>query len=258
MQTKQLYPTDLSDSQWNLIKEMLPAPKPGGRPRTLDLRQVINAILYLVVGGIQWRMMPKEYPKWQSVYYYFREWRNNGLWERIHDTLRARVREKAGRHKHPSAGCIDSQSVETTLVPGVRGFDAGKHVMGRKRHILVDTLGVLVTAASVSDPAGARQLLRRLGGFCKDLRKIWADGTYRGELLNWVAAHFRFRIEPVLPPKGQKGFQVLPRRWVVERTFAWFDANRRLSKDYQVLTDSSEAIIYIAMTRLLLRRLAPH
>ena len=262
MQTKQLYRTDLTDSQWDLIKEMLPAPKPGGRPRRLDLRQVINAILYLVVGGIQWRMLPKEYPKWQSVYSYFREWRNSGLWERIHATLRARVREKAERHKHPTAGCMDSQSVKTTLVPGVRGFDAGKHVMGRKRHILVDTLGlvlgVLVTAASVSDPAGARQLLGNLGGFCKNLRKIWADGTYRGELLNWVAARFRFRIAPVLPPKGQKGFQVLPRRWVVERTFAWFDANRRLSKDYEGLTDSSEAFIYIAMSRLLLRRLAPH
>jgi putative transposase len=261
MQTKPLYPTDLTDSQWNLIKEMLPLPKPGGRPRSLDLRQIINAILYLVVGGIQWRMMPKEYPKWQSVSFYFREWRKAGLWQRMHDTLRAQVRQQAERHKHPTAGCMDSQSVETTLVPGVRGFDAGKHVMGRKRHILVDTLGlllgVLVTAASVSDPAGARQLLKRLGGFCKNLRKIWADGTYRGELLHWVAAHFRFRIEPVVPPKGQKGFHVLPRRWVVERTFAWFDANRRLSKDYEGLTDSSEAIIYIAMTRLLLRRLAP-
>ena len=206
-------------------------------------------------------MLPKEYPKWQSVYAYFREWRTNGLWKRIHDTLRARVREKEDRHKHPTAGCIDSQSVETTLVAGVRGFDAGKHVMGRKRHILVDTLGlvlgVLVTAACVSDPAGARQLLSNLGGFCKDLRKIWADGTYRGQLLNWVAAHFRFRIEPVLSPKGQKGFHVLPRRWVVERTFAWLDANRRLSKDYEGLTYSSEAMIYIAMLRLLLRRLAP-
>jgi putative transposase len=181
MQTKQLYPTALTDSQWNLIKEMLPLPKPGGRARSLDVRQIINAILYLVVGGIQWRMMPKAYPKWQSVYFYFREWRKAGLWQRIHDTLRAQVRQQAERHKHPTAGCLDSQSVETTLVPGVRGFDAGKHVMGRKRHILVDTLGlvlgVLVTAASVSDPAGARQLLNRLGGFCKNLRKIWADGT---------------------------------------------------------------------------------
>src|SRR5215212_3428155 len=261
MQTKQRYPTDLSDSQWNVIREMLPKAKPGGRPRSLEMREVVNGILYLVVGGIQWRMLPKEYPKWTSVYHYFREWQEKGLWKRIHDILRARVREKAGRHKHPTAACIDSQSVEMTLVAGLRGYDAGKHVMGRKRHILVDTLGlvlgVLVTAASVSDPAGARQLLSGLGGFCKNLRKVWADGTYRGELLNWVAARFRFRIELVVHSKGQKGFQVLPRRWVVERTFAWLDANRRLSKDYEVLTDTSVSIIYIAMIRLLLRRLAP-
>jgi putative transposase len=147
-----------------------------------------------------------------------------------------------------------------TLVPGLHGYDAGKHVMGRKRHILVDTLGsmlgILVTPASISDPAGAKQLLSKLGGFCKNLRKIWADGTYRGELLNWVPDRFRFRIEPVLRPEGQKGFQVLPRRWVVERTFAWLDANRRLSKDYEVLTDTSATMTYIAMTRLLIRRLA--
>jgi putative transposase len=260
MQTKQLYPTDLTDSQWYLIREMLPEARPGGRPRSLEMREVVNAILYLVVSGIQWRMLPKEYPKWQSVYHYFGEWRKSGLWKRIHDTLRARVREKAGRHKHPTAGCIDSQSVKATLVAGLRGYDAGKNVKGIKRHILVDTLGlmlaVVVTAASVSDPAGARQLLGSLGGFCKNLRKIWADGTYRGELLNWVAARFRFRIEPVLRPDGQKGFQVLPRRWVVERTFAWLDANRRLSKDYEALTDTSTTMIYIAMTRLLIRRLA--
>jgi putative transposase len=250
----------MTDSQWDVIKELIPPPKPGGRPRKLDMRQVINAIFYLVVGGIQWRMLPREYPNWKSVYHYFRQWSYDGTWQRIYHILRARVRERAGRHKHPTAGCLDSQSVKTTLVPGVRGYDAGKKVTGRKRHILVDTLGlplcIVVTPASVSDPAGAKLVLRRLGGFCKNLRKIWADGTYRGELLDWVARHFRFRIEPVLRPEGQKRFQVLPRRWVVERTFSWFDLHRRLSKDYERLTDSSVSMIYIAMTRLLIRRLA--
>lgn len=258
--SQRIYPTDMTDSQWDVIKELIPPPKPGGRPRTLDMRQVVNANFYLVAGGIQWRMLPREYPNWKSVYHYFRQWSRDGTWQRMHHTLRARVREQAGRHKHPTAGCLDSQSVKTTLVPGIRGFDAGKHVMGRKRHILVDTLGLLlavvVTPASLSDPAGARLLLSQLGGFCKNLRKIWVDGSYRGELLAWVVQHFRFRLEPVLRPAGQKGFHVLPRRWVVERTFSWFDLHRRLSKDYECLTERSVSMIYIAMTRLLLRRLA--
>ena len=260
MEAKQLYPTDMTDSQWDHIKELLPPAKPGGRPRTLDLRMVINAIFYLVVTGCQWRMLPREYPNWKSVYHYFRIWRNDGTWQRIHDTLRARERERQGRHKHPTAGCVDSQSVKGTQVPGVRGYDAGKHVTGRKRHVLVDTLGLLlavvVTAASVSDPAGAHLLFSGLGGFCKCLRKIWVDGTYRGQLMTWVAERFRFRLEAVMREDGQKGFTVLPKRWVVERTFAWLDRCRRLCRDYEVLTDSSTAMIYIAMTRLMLRRLA--
>jgi putative transposase len=260
MNSQQTYPTDMTDSQWNHIRDLIPPAKPGGKPRTLDMRMVVNAIFYLVTTGAQWRMLPKEYPGWQSVYAYFRRWKADYTWQRIHDTLRAHTRQKAGRHKHPTAGCLDSQSVKTSSVPGVRGFDAGKCVMGRKRHILVDTLGLLlavvVTMASVSDPAGARQVLIGLGGFCKNLRKIWVDGTYRGQLLEWVTARFRFILEPVLPPKGQKGFLVVPRRWVVERTFSWFGCNRRLSKDYEGTITSSEAMIYIVMIRLMLRRLA--
>ena len=257
----QIYPTDLSDSQWRIIEPLVPPVKSGGRPRKLEMRLVVTAILYIVVGGIQWRMLPKEYPNWQSVYYYFRLWRDDGTWQRIHDTLRTKTRQKQGRHKHPTAGSLDSQSVKTGITPhGVRGFDAGKGVMGRKRHLLVDTCGlllaVLVTAASVSDPQGARLLLAHLGGFCKKLRLIWVDGTYRGQLVEWVTTRFRFRLHPVLRPKGQTGFRLLPYRWVVERTFAWLGVHRRLSKDYERLPASSEAFIHIAMIRLMLRRLA--
>jgi len=160
-----MYPTDLTDHQWDCIKELIPPAKPGGKPRTLDRRAVVNAILYLTVTGCQWRMLPREYPAWQSVYTYFRTFRDDGTGPRIHDTLRAQVRQRAGRNIQPTAGALESQSVKTTQLPGVRGDDAGKKVNGRKRHILVDTLGlllaVIVTSAALSDPAGAKLLLKR-------------------------------------------------------------------------------------------------
>jgi putative transposase len=260
----QRYPTDLTDSQWHLIKGWLPPPARTGRPR-LDLREVLNAVFYVVKGGIQWRLLPREFPKWQSVYSYFRRWRLSGLWRRLHDALRSEARRKAGRHKHPTAGCLDSQSVRTSgaASAGTRGSDANKRVKGRKRHLLVDTLGLLlavvVTAANAQDKAGALLALRRLGGGCKKLRRIWTDGAYRSErglLASWVGRH-RIALTAVERPEGQRGFQVLPRRWVVERTFAWLYQSRRLSTDYERLPETSETLVYVTMTRLMLRRLAP-
>jgi putative transposase len=260
----QRYPTDLTDSQWHLIKEWLPPPARTGRPR-LDLREVLNAIFYVTKGGIQWRLLPKEFPKWQSVYSYFRRWRLGGIWRRVHDALRSETRRRAGRHKHPTAGCLDSQSVRTSeaAAPETRGCDWHKRVKGRKRHLLVDTLGLLlavaVTAANVQDKAGALLALSGRGGGGKKLRRVWTDGAYRTErglLASWVERH-GISLTPVERPAGQRGFTPLPRRWVVERTFSWLYQSRRLSTDYERLGETSEALILVAMTRLMLRRLAP-
>jgi len=258
---KQIYPSDMTDSQWHHIRELFENRSKMGRPRELDLREVVNAILYVLATGVQWRYLPVCYPKWQSVYYYFRKFEGDRTWMKVHDGLRAEVRRKAGKHKHPTAGCLDSQSVKTVGVSSCFGYDAGKKVKGRKRHILVDTLGlllvVMVTVAEVQDRDGARLLFGKLSGSCKKLRKIWVDGGYRGSLLDWVKVNFKFVLAVVLRSEEQKGFVILPRRWVVERTFAWLSHQRRLSKDYEVFPKTSETFILIAMTRLMLRRLQP-
>ena len=261
---KQLYPCDMTDREWEYIKHLIPPAKFGGRYRVTDVRKTLNAIFYITRTGSAWRYLPLEYPPWQTVYGYFRKWRLDGTWQRIHDRLRGDVREQEGRERQPSAAIIDSQSVKTTDRGGAeRGFDAGKQTAGRKRHILVDTLGLLllvvVHSAGIQDRDGARLVLSPLAHCFTRLRKIWADGIYTGNLAEWVwnlRTRNRIDFEMVKRTDNMEGFVVLPRRWIVERTFAWLSFNRRMSKDYELLPATSETFIYISMIKLMLGRLA--
>jgi putative transposase len=258
---RQPYPTDLSDEQWNLLEPMLPPPFLVGRKRTVDLREIVNAILYLLRSGCAWRYLPHDFPKWATVYYYFRLWRDLEWFAKLNSELRTQVRLADGRDKDPSAAIVDSQSVKTTEQGGDKGYDAGKKVNGRKRHILVDTLGLLlcvkVLAGNLQDRDGAKVLLDEVKERMPRLYLIWADGGYRGKLIHWVATTCLWLLQVVKRNDAVQGFVVLPRRWVVERTFAWLGRNRRLSKDYERACQSSEAFIYMAMIHLMLKRLPP-
>ena len=278
------YPSDLTDAEFACLAPHLPPPHPRGRPWRHPQREIVDAIFYLIRTGCQWRCLPHEYPPRPTVYWWFARWRRDRTWERLNGALRERVRVVSGRHPQPSAGSIDSQSVKTAAVGGLRGFDGGKKINGRKRHLLVDTLGLVLKAvvhsAYVQDRAGVPLLLDGIATQFPRLEHVWVDQGYTGSGKRWIEEQLGWSVAVTKHPrtwergfigvmdpvtgfrleyrtiKGKKGFQgVLPRRWVVERTFSWLLHSRRLCRDYERLPSTDEALIYAAMTRLMARRI---
>lgn len=260
------YPSDMTDAEWEAVRDLLPVPPwlegRGGQPERYCHRQMVDAVRYLVAGGITWRAMPSDFPAWDRVYAFWRRWRDQGLISELHDRLRDRVRQAAGRDLEPTAGIIDAQSVKgaASVPAATRGFDGGKKVNGRKRHIVVDTLGllltVMVTAASITDRQTAQTLLVRLRHRHWRITRVWADGGYTGQLVDFAREVLRIALTVVKRSDDTTGFVVLPKRWLVERTFAWLMRSRRLTRDYETRTDSSEAMIRWSMTMVMSRRLA--
>lgn len=261
-----LYPTDLTDEQWVVLQVLLPPPralKSRGRPRS-DLRRILNGLLYLVRAGCAWRLLPRDFGPWKTVNHYFRLWKRQGHWQFIHDVLRGEVRVAAGKRRQPTAAILDSQTVRAADQAGERGYDGAKKTKGIKRHILVDTLGLLlgvcVTPADVPEREGARRFLGPVLTCFRWLRCLWADQGYNGEqFAAWVAAHRKtgtLRLEVVAKEKAQRGFSVLFKRWIVERTFGWFMKHRRLGRHYEVKAEYAESWLHIAMIGIMLRRLA--